>query len=578
MKTAMKTNRRQTCRRITFCILAGILIGFCYAAGRELDKYQLVLGNRPFLISWLKSTMVAIVIVSCVWFLLYKLEMIQCGNVRCDRSRHEKGLLGEKSGNARQNEKPMSIGLQVICMVFLFLCWLPALLSMLPGAFSYDAAEEWLQVQSGMITSHHPVAHVLLLGGLTEGFYKLIGSYNVGITIYSVIQMLFMAFTFSATIRFLREYGIPRIFCGVTLIFYGISPIFQLFSICATKDIYFTCSELFLFMYLVRFCTKKKELLSDKRKVTCFGLAALGTMIFRKNGVYIVALMAIILAVVSVKEWRKYKKSFLRLILISLIPYIIYTGPVYKMLRVTPGGVQEMLSVPLQQMAMVYYYNTSQLPTEDLDILYQYVEEEALRSYSMTCADPVKKDFNGERFKQAKMPLLRLWIRWGVQYPLTYVSAFLINTVDFWYPAAVVDGYYSETQSSLFEYQVKEPGKEIVLLPGLHKYYEFVAYDRTLFENPFWLFLVSPGWYFVCWLCGFLYLWCERKYHLFVPILMFALHFLTVLLGPMALVRYVLIFYFAYPLLLAMLMFAGNYCPPPSESEEDTAVAEVQKP
>lgn len=51
----------------------------------------------------------------------------------------------------------------------LMLCWLSALLSIVPGAFSYDAYAEWEQVRTGMITSHHPV----LLKGLHDYYEKL---------------------------------------------------------------------------------------------------------------------------------------------------------------------------------------------------------------------------------------------------------------------------------------------------------------------------------------------------------------------------------------------------------------------
>ena len=46
-----------------------------------------------------------------------------------------------------------------------------------------------------------------------------------------------------------------------------------------------------------------------------------------------------------------------------------------------------------------------------------------------------------------------------MEHPLTYVNSLLINTVDFWYPGAVVDGYrHGDGRSSYFDYKVDEPG------------------------------------------------------------------------------------------------------------------------
>ena len=74
-----------------------------------------------------------------------------------------------------------------------------------------------------------------------------------------------------------------------------------------------------------------------------------------------------------------------------------------------------------------------------------------------------------------------LWIRWGMEHPLTYVNSLLINTVDFWYPGAVVDGYrHGDGRSSYFDYKVDEPGKEIGLLPSVHDYYEAISHDSDV--------------------------------------------------------------------------------------------------
>lgn len=52
-----------------------------------------------------------------------------------------------------------------LCVLILLICWTPAWLSLFPGAFAYDAYSEWEQIKNGMVTAHHPVIHVLLLGG-----------------------------------------------------------------------------------------------------------------------------------------------------------------------------------------------------------------------------------------------------------------------------------------------------------------------------------------------------------------------------------------------------------------------------
>lgn len=519
-------------RKIAFSALAGILIGFFYAAGETLDTYDsLNLLDKSFYLSWIFTACLAGGIVFLVWELLRRTKLFKVGM------------------------KDFRIPYW-FCVIFLLLCWLPAFFSLFPGAFAYDAYDEWKQVHLGDITSHHPVAHVLLLGGLVEWGQKLTGSYNTGIAVYALLQMTVMAFVLSSTIRFLKEFRVHGIFQLLTLLFYGLSPVMQLFAISATKDVFFTGAELMFLLYVIRFCCWRDELLNNKWQVYAFCVSAFFTMILRNNGLYIVLAMLPVLAFVSRKDWKRYSKKLGLMLFGILIPYLIYIGPVYRILKVTPGGVEEMLSVPLQQMARVYRYDYDSLEQADLELLYSIVPQENLEQYRATVSDFVKYGFQRESYEAKRREFWKLWVKWGFAHPLTYVNSFLINTVDAWYPGAVIDGYRRwDGKSSFFDYQVDKPGTERVFLPGLHAFYEELSHDKDAQKKPFAFLFLSPGWYLVLFLVHFFYQWCERRYKLMVPWLIALLHFGTVLLGPMALVRYMLIFYYAFPVLLACTFF-----------------------
>lgn len=406
-------------RKLVFSAITGILTAFCYVAGYRLDTFDtLNLSDKRFYMQWAAVSVAAGVIAYLLW--------------------HAIDRISERPGKGAPGKTPR--GMNAACTVLLFLCWLPALLSIFPGAFSYDAFDEWEQVKNWMLTSHHPVAHVLLLGGLTEGLFRLTGSYNLGIAAYSVLQMLILAGAFAAVIDFMREYGIPRAWRVIAVIFYAVSPVAQLFSICATKDVLFTAAELVFFLYVIRFSVDR-ELPGNRKRMVRFGISALCTMILRNNGLYIVLLTLLVLAMVCGKNLLKYKRNLITFFLVIFVPYLLYTGPVYKMWNVTPGGVEEMLSVPLQQMARVYRYDYDSLDGEELELLYRFVERDALEQYRPTVSDFVKQGFHREEFEEDKAGFIRLWVRLGIGHPLTYINSFLINTVDAWYPHALIDGY-----------------------------------------------------------------------------------------------------------------------------------------
>lgn len=435
-----------------------------------------------------------------------------------------------------------------LCVILMLLCWLPALLSIWPGVFSYDAYDEWQQIVNGAITAHHPVLHVVALGGLVEGIHTLTGSYNLGIATYTILQMVILANIFSVSIRLMqREQKVRSVWQWFALLFFCLSPVVQLFSICATKDILFAGAQLLFFQYALIFYQNPESIFANKKYLVGLGLSAFFTMTLRNNGLYIVLIVGILMLIRCFRKYRANFKKFAVLCLVVIAAYGIYVGPIYNILDVQKGGVQEMLSVPLQQMARVYRYEYDSLEQEDLELLYEIVPQENIESYRPTVADFVKSGFNQSAFKEHKLEFFKLWIKWGVKHPLTYVNAFLVNTVDGWYPKAVIDGYRND-KNNYYDYRVAEPGTKVVLLPKVHEYYDAISHDKNVQENGWSFLFLSPGWYFILFLQMLLYNICRKKYDTIVPFMVPMLNFATVLLGPMALVRYVLIFFYGFPL------------------------------
>jgi len=532
-----------------FAAAAGVAAGFCYAAGKPLDLYDsLDLTDIGFYLRWLGLSAVCGVSVFLAWELLRRV------------SAWSKRTAAQGTGIAAGKRPAVWKGF-FLRALFLFLCWLPAFFSLFPGAFAYDAYAEWQQVQLGEISSHHPVAHVLLLGGLVELGHRFTGSYNTGMAVYTLLQMTVMALILSDTIAFLEEFAVPRAFRLCALLFYGFSPVMQLFAISATKDVLFTGAELLFFLYVFRFLCRREELLQSRRRRIGFCASAFFTMILRNNGFYIVLVMIGVLAFACRRDWKAQAKRLGIMLAGILFSYLLYTGPFYAVLQVTPGGVEEMLSVPLQQMARVWRYDSETLTQEDLELFYSFVPQENLEEYRPTVADFVKRGFRREAFEDNKSGFIKLWARWGLSHPLTYINSFLIGTVDAWYPNAVVDGYrHADGKGSYFDYKVDQPGEEKVFLPKLHAFYEFLSYDNAAQEKPFAFLVLSPGWYLLMFLVLFFYLWCEKRAALLATFLILLLHFGTVLLGPMALVRYMLIFYYGFPVLLACVVFEPEKC------------------
>ena len=143
---------------------------------------------------------------------------------------------------------------------------------------------------------------------------------------------------------------------------------------------------------------------------------------------------------------------------------------------------------------------------------------------------------------------------------MSYINAWLVNSYGFWYPDTVIDVYSGNTvftftyaDSSYFGYEVEEPGFRDSKIPWLDEAYRKLALEISQEKIPIYSMLYSPGGIFWGIAFVFAYVLYRKKYDLVIPYLMVLIVWLTVLLGPTYLPRYVLIFWFGMPLFVSML-------------------------
>lgn len=444
----------------------------------------------------------------------------------------------------------------VLTFFFLLLCWLPVLLAVYPGFFVYDAQEEWVQVASRTFNTHHPLAHVLMLGGIVCAVHKFTGSYNLGIACYMAAQMMIVSGGFTWLLRYMRRKKVSKGIWMVSLLYFAFFPVIVMFTLCSAKDTLFTTALLMLLLALLDMGNNAETFFTSKKKMAFFGLSAVTMMLFRKNGVYAFAVMVPVLLIYH----KIYLKKMVGLLAAIFLSYFVISVGLGTALHAESGENQEMLTVPIQQLARTYKFNRETFEPEDIETLHEILPEEALVLYNPKLSDPVKFRFQNSVFAADRSKYAALWLRIGLRKPLSYINAWLVNSYGFWYPDTVIDVYSGNTvftftykDSSYFGYEVEEPGFRDSKIPWLDEAYRKLALEISQEKIPIYSMMYSPGGIFWCIAFVFAYVLYEKKYHLVIPYLMVLLVWLTVILGPTYLPRYVLIFWFGMPLFAAML-------------------------
>ena len=422
-----------------------------------------------------------------------------------------------------------------------------------PGFFVYDAQEELNEVLTRSFTTHHPLLHVLLLGGTIAVFHKLTADWNLGIFVYTFFQMFVITLILAYVMDYMRKKGIGKRSLIAWILYYGIFPVIVMYNLCSSKDGLFTAFLLYVTLSLVKLVEDKEAFLKSRFCVISFIAAAVLMPLFRHNGFYA---YLVFLPFAFIYFRKKLTKKLSLILVIPVVAYIVINAALSAVFSTKGTDHQEMLTVPIMQMARVYTYEKDSMSPEDIELLKAYIPEENLANYTPRVSDLVKFGFNNELYEKNSGDFLKLWARLGVRHPATYLNAWLLTSYGYWYPPALINVYkgttvftFTYTDSSYFGYEVEQPGKRDSYIPAIDKLYRYISIGTFHKDAPVLALLFSPGFCMLLYLFVMLYRLSKAKFGGVLPFMPIILTWTTVLLGPTYLVRYVAILWYALPIL-----------------------------
>ena len=442
--------------------------------------------------------------------------------------------------------------------VLIFCSWLPALIATYPGIDGYDTIYQIAEYKSGLITSHHPIIHTYLLGFCTVTLGDLFGNVESGFLVYSLIQMLILSAVFAVVYTYLYKLKLKTWFRIVFLISFMFLPTNAIMAISSTKDILFSAFftlSLVLIFEAYHNCT----VLNQKAYWICLNITLFLTIAFRKTGIYIFLLGAIL----SLILLNKYRKQLFIFIIICIVEYTFYFGPVEKFLGVVEperNSINEMMSVPCVQLSRALVQDTDKLSEEEISLITEYIPGYEGYIWQPGIADTMKNTFNSERFFENPGEFIKLYLSVGRKLPIDFIDAFARLSIGMWYPDMnyrdwgafhpyweyipdIEDQYYERTLGS----RELEEGENI-----LRDFYEDISFDNTYQNTPMISMFFSSG--AISWAI-FLYIgYCiySKRYKYLVPAAFVFGIWLTQLIGPVVLYRYI------YPLIVSAPLFIGS--------------------
>lgn len=440
-------------------------------------------------------------------------------------------------------------------MTVILICWLPVFLAYYPSVFAYDAEGQLYQVMADDYSTHHPLIHTLFLGAFFKLGERLPGSYSSGMALHSIVQMFFMAMILAYGLAVLYRERTSWVLRILLLLFYALFPVHSILAVSTTKDVLFSGLVLLYTIKSDQWHNGKAE--KTKGADVRFVLLSVLMLLFRNNAVYAWLLCQPFLLCFAGKKGRLGRYAVIAAA--TLLLFGLGSLGLKTAVSARSGSPREMLSVPLQQMARTRVMHEEEISEKMRERLDAYLPSEwVFAAYNPYLADPVK---NRAVIHDDPAGLIKTWAQLGVQFPLTYMDAFLDNSIGYWYLGDKSHStIYGVGMESGFGYlstdnRTMPAGYEIVehsYMPRLRLFMERLISENEYQKVPVLPVIFAPAfyWWLLClYIAFFLY---RKEYGMLVPALFLAAYYLTLLLSPTVLIRYMYPFVISSPMLLCM--------------------------
>lgn len=345
--------------------------------------------------------------------------------------------------------------------------YMPFLILSYPGNLCWDVIGQIEQVilRNGFST-HHPLAHTLLVGGLTQLGMTMFGSYEVGLFLYVCLQTILLASAMAFTIAVLvkRKADFKVILC--VLLLYLVTPIYSNLTTTPLKDVPYTA---FVTCYAVCFAllSETPELIKNRRFCVAFVLLQLGVILLRNNGQPLVLLSGLGGFLFTFKRYSV--KERIKSLFVQFLTGVVLGSLIMSLLAgicsATPGSKGEMFSVFFQQTARYLQFYKAELAEEERVAIEAVLGDvnEVAAEYNPDIADPVKAFYQKDAATEELAAYLKAWFQGFRKHPAVYAEAFLTHVYG-WFAPNVSNTVRYETDYDLIGQGLLFPDAEKVMV------------------------------------------------------------------------------------------------------------------
>ena len=351
------------------------------------------------------------------------------------------------------------------------LAWLPWLIGTFPGNLVWDAANQVAQFfnlpgettqrsvvlmdPNIIINQHHSVLYTMLIGtGISIGKAVSGGSWYVGIFTVTLVQYVALILTLWCAFMHMDKHGVSPIVQLVVLIITCVSPIAVNNCVMINKDTGFAIALMAAMLSVDTIMSNGRVRVVDALKL----LVSASMAALLRNGM-VVSVAGMLIVTVAIVAWRvvRNKKNeqviktststngaafalrdvavIAPTVIASIIVPLVVTYCVYPAFSFTPGSEREMLSVPIQQVALCVERYPDDIASWERDAIGTVLDYDGMVTghYDPDIADAVKTAWKPGAPVDERNAFLSAW--WSIvsRHPLDAIEATLRNYYEYLY-------------------------------------------------------------------------------------------------------------------------------------------------
>lgn len=383
--------------------------------------------------------------------------------------------------------------------------WLPWVAVFWPGSVDWDS---WGQISQVIgvqeMTAHHTVLSTWLHGWLFR-LGRALGSDNLGVFLYIVLQFLVCAWVFGQVTAFAARLGCSRGVQYAVTAFFALNPIWGAFIQTQVKDTLYTGLFVLFVLKTADLLLFPQEWQGSRPRLTAYAVLGVLCCLLRKNGIYAVVPMLLASAfTVSEKRLRRPVLAVLLAVCIGSFGFDTFTE---KVLDIPAGSVGEALSVPMQQTARYIRDYGNEVTDDERTAIEKVLDYDAIaQSYMPELSDGVKQYYkNPGKGDLARYMLV--WAKMLLKHPVCYFEATHANSHGYYTitKCRAINDYYTFNNDICME--MSEMSVHYLDKSGYLRY-AFVQAISAFEKLPLVGLTTSIG--FMAWLTAVLGLWLAR--------------------------------------------------------------------